>query len=79
MQDSGIAFLGSVASAWETHGEYVQLLLGLLFGWLVLNWLSTTAARVDGLSMAVRDLRKDLEEVKEGQRPRSKDQGPGGD
>ena len=48
MQDSGSSFLGSVATAWESYGEFTQLVLALLFGWLVLNWLSTTTARVDG-------------------------------
>ena len=65
MQDPGTSSLGSIATAWEQYGDYVELLLALLFGWLVLNWLSNVAARVEGLSMTVRDLRKDLEELKD--------------
>jgi hypothetical protein len=65
MQDPGTPSLWSIATAWEQYGDYVQLLLGLLFGWLVLNWLSNVAARVEGLSMTVMDLRKDLDELKD--------------
>ena len=65
MQDPGTPSFGSFATAWESYGNYFQLLLGLLFGWLVLNWLSNLAARVEGLSMTVGDLRKDLDELKD--------------
>ena len=65
MQDPGPTSLGSFATAWEQYGDYVELLLALLFGWLVLNWLSNISARVDGLSMTVADLRKDLEAIKD--------------
>jgi hypothetical protein len=63
--DAGTSLVGSLATTWEQYGNYVQLLLALLFGWLVLNWLSNIAARVDGLSMTVGDLRKDLDELKD--------------
>jgi len=66
MQDPGTASLGSIAAAWEQYGDYVELLLALLFGWLVLNWLSNVAARVEGLSLTVGDLRRDLDELKDG-------------
>lgn len=65
MQDPGTSSLWSIVMAWEQYGDYVQLLLALLFGWLVLNWLSNVAARVEGLSMTVMDLRKDLDELKD--------------
>jgi len=65
MQDPGTASLGSIAAAWEQYGDFVELLLALLFGWLVLNWLSNVAARMDGLALTVGDLRKDLDEVKD--------------
>jgi hypothetical protein len=65
VQDPSTPVLNSIALAREWYGGYLLLLLALLFGWLVLNWLSTIAARVEGLSMAVTDLRKDLEEIKE--------------
>jgi hypothetical protein len=77
--DSGSSLLRSVAAAWESNGEYIQLLPALLFGWLVLNWLSTTTARVDGLSIAMRDLRKDLDDIKEGLKPQPRDPRPGGE
>ena len=65
MQAPGSPALGSVATAWDQYGNYIDLLLALLFGWLVLNWLSNISARMDGLSMTVRDLRKDLDELKD--------------
>ena len=65
MQNPDTLGLGSIATAWDQYGALVELLLGLLFGWLVLNWLSTVAARVEGLSMTVMDLRKDLDELKD--------------
>jgi hypothetical protein len=76
--DSGSSFLRLVATAWESNGEYIQLGLALLFGWLVLNWLSTTTARVDGLSIAMRDLRRDLDEVKGSLKTKPGDHRPGG-
>jgi len=65
MQNTDPLGIGAIATAWDQYGNFVQLLLGLLFAWLVLNWLSTVAARVDGLSMTVKDLRKDLDELKD--------------
>ena len=65
MQNPDTLGLRSVATAWDQYGNFVELLLGLLFGWLVLNWLSNVAARVESLSMTVRDLRKDLDELKD--------------
>ena len=65
MQNPDTVSLGSIATAWEQYGEFVQLMLALLFGWLVLNWLSNVAARVDGLSLTMRDLRQDLDELKD--------------
>ena len=65
MQNPDTLGLGSIATAWDQYGNFVELLLGPLFGWLVLNWLSNVAARVEGLSLTVRDLRKDLDELKD--------------
>ena len=65
MQNPDTLGLGSIATAWDQYGNFVELLLGLLFGWLVLNWLSNVAARVEALSMTVGDLRKDLDELKD--------------
>jgi len=65
MQNTDPLGIGAIATVWDQYGNFVQLLLGLLFAWLVLNWLSTVAARVDGLSMTVKDLRKDLDELKD--------------
>ena len=65
MQDPGTPSLASIATTWEQYGDYVELLLALLFGWLVLNWLSNVAARLEALSLAVGDLRKDLDELKD--------------
>ena len=65
MQNPDTLGLGSIATAWGQYGNFVELLLGLLFAWLVLNWLSNVAARVEGLSMTVRDLRKDVDELKD--------------
>ena len=65
MQDPGTPSLASIATTWEQYGDYVELLLALLFGWLVLNWLSNVAARLEALSLAVGDLRNDLDELKD--------------
>jgi len=65
MQNTDPLGIGAITMVWDQYGNFVQLLLGLLFAWLVLNWLSTVAARVDGLSMTVKDLRKDLDELKD--------------
>ena len=65
MQNTDPLGIGAITMVWDQYGNFVQLLLGLLFAWLVLNWLSTVAARVDGLSMTVTDLRKDLDELKD--------------
>ena len=65
MQNTDPLGIGAIATAWDQYGNFVQLLLGLLFAWLVLNWLSNVAARVEALSLTVRDLRKDLDELKD--------------
>ena len=65
MQDPALSFLGTLATVWASYGVYLQLLLALLFALLVLNWLSAIAVRVDGLSLVVGDLKKDIEKVKD--------------
>jgi len=65
MQNPDTLGLGAIATVWDQYGNVVELLLGVLFGWLVLNWLSNVAARVEALSLTVRDLRKDLDELKD--------------
>jgi hypothetical protein len=57
--------LTSIATVWVQYGNYVLVALVLLFGWLVLNWLSTISARVDGLTVTVGDLRKDVQAIKD--------------
>ena len=65
MQNTDPLGIGAIATVWDQYGNFVQLLLGLLFAWLVLNWLSNVAARVEALSLTVGDLRKDLDELKD--------------
>jgi len=53
------------ATVLEWSREYgVLLLVLLLFGWLVLSLFSNMTARVDAQSIAIRDMREDLDEIK---------------